>query len=147
MACIGASAARALALYFGNHDIPVTIQWASTDGINYVARPFAGLWQIAEHQAASREYGGIHYRFDTTVTGSLPEGGRLHLRQLHPAETTLRNRATFPCGSWRPTSAAVFQATLYQATSFKTGVCAVRNWPRLVERPTRPARCSPCAGR
>jgi hypothetical protein len=68
MACIGASAARALALYFGSNDIPVTIQWASTDGINYVARPFAGFWQIAEHQAASREYGGIHYHFDTTAS-------------------------------------------------------------------------------
>jgi hypothetical protein len=68
MACIGASAARALSLYFGSNDIPVTIQWASTDGINYVARPFAGFWQIAEHQAASREYGGIHYHFDTVAS-------------------------------------------------------------------------------
>jgi hypothetical protein len=68
MACIGASAARALALYFGSNDIPVTIQWASTDGINHVARPFTGFWQIAEHQAASREYGGIHYHFDTTAS-------------------------------------------------------------------------------
>jgi hypothetical protein len=68
MACIGASAARSLALYFGTNDIPVTIQWSSTDGINYVARPFAGFWQIAEHQAASREYGGIHYHFDTTAS-------------------------------------------------------------------------------
>jgi hypothetical protein len=33
-----------------------------------VARPFAGFWQIAEHQAASREYGGIHYHFDTTAS-------------------------------------------------------------------------------
>jgi hypothetical protein len=68
MACIGASAARALALYFGTNDIPVTVQWSSTDGINYVARPFAGFWQLAEHQAASREYGGIHYHFDTTAS-------------------------------------------------------------------------------
>jgi hypothetical protein len=68
MACIGASTARALALYFGTNDIPVTIQWSSTDGINFVARPFAGFWQIAEHQAASREYGGIHYHFDTLAS-------------------------------------------------------------------------------
>lgn len=68
MACIGASSARALALYFGTNDIPVTIQWSGTDGINFVARPFAGFWQIAEHQAASREYGGIHYHFDTTAS-------------------------------------------------------------------------------
>ena len=46
----------------------MTIQWSSTNGIDYVARPFAGFWQIAEHQAASREYGGIHYHFDTTAS-------------------------------------------------------------------------------
>jgi hypothetical protein len=68
MACIGAASARALALFFGTNDIPVTIQWASTDGVSFVARPFAGFWQIAEHQAASREYGGIHFHFDTTAS-------------------------------------------------------------------------------
>jgi hypothetical protein len=68
MACIGASAARSLALYFGTNDILVSAQWASTDGINYVARGFSGFWQLAEHQAASREYGGIHFHFDTTAS-------------------------------------------------------------------------------
>ena len=68
MACIGAAAARALALYVGRNDYPVTIQWSSTDGVNYVARPFPGFWQIAEHQGASREFGGIHYHFDTTAS-------------------------------------------------------------------------------
>lgn len=68
MACIGAASARALALYFGTNDIPVTLQWSSTDNVTFVARPFAGFWQIAEHQAVSREYGGIHYRFDTTAS-------------------------------------------------------------------------------
>ena len=33
-----------------------------------VARPFPGFWQLAEHQGASREYGGIHYHFDTTAS-------------------------------------------------------------------------------
>ena len=68
MACIGASAARSLALYFGTNDIRVSAQWASTDGINYVVRSFPGFRQLAEHQAASREYGGIHYHFDTTAS-------------------------------------------------------------------------------
>ena len=40
MACIGAASARALALYFGTNDIPVSFQRSSTDGINYVARGF-----------------------------------------------------------------------------------------------------------
>ena len=68
MACIGASAARSLALYFGTNDILVSAQWASTDGVNYVVRSFPGFWQLAEHQAASREYGGIHYHFDTLAS-------------------------------------------------------------------------------
>ena len=65
---IGASTARALALFFGTNDVLVSVQWSSTDGINYVARSFSGFWQLAEHQAASREYGGIHYHFDTTAS-------------------------------------------------------------------------------
>ena len=68
MACIGASTARALALYFGTNDMLVSAQWSSTDGINYVVRSFPGFWQMAEHQGASREYGGIHYHFDTTAS-------------------------------------------------------------------------------
>lgn len=68
MACIGAASSRALALFFGTNDIPVSFQWSSTDGINYVARGFSGFWQLGEHQARSREYGGIHYHFDTTAS-------------------------------------------------------------------------------
>lgn len=68
MACIGASSARALALFFGTNDIPVSVQWAHTDGVNFVVRSFPGFWQLGEHQAASREYGGIHYHFDTTAS-------------------------------------------------------------------------------
>jgi len=68
MACIGASTARALALYFGTNDALVSVQWSSTDGINYVVRSFPGFWQLAEHQGASREYGGIHFHFDTTAS-------------------------------------------------------------------------------
>jgi hypothetical protein len=68
MACIGAASARALALYFGTNDIRVSYQWSSTDGVHYVARGFTGFRQLAEHQAASREYGGIHFHFDTTAS-------------------------------------------------------------------------------
>ncbi|HEY6123927.1 MAG TPA: vanadium-dependent haloperoxidase [Steroidobacteraceae bacterium] len=68
MACIGASTARALALYFGTNDLPFTVQWTGLNGNADVARPFPGFWQLAEHQGASREYGGIHYHFDTTAS-------------------------------------------------------------------------------
>jgi len=68
MACIGASAARAMALYFGTNELPFTVQWTGINGNADVARPFPGFWQLAEHQAASREYGGIHYHFDTLAS-------------------------------------------------------------------------------
>ena len=68
MACIGAASARALILYFGTNDIPVSAQWSSVDGINHVVRGFAGFWQLSDHQALSREYGGIHFHFDTTAS-------------------------------------------------------------------------------
>ncbi len=67
MACIGAGSATALTRFFGSNDALVSIQWSSTDNINFVVRSFPGFWQIAEHQATSREYGGIHYHFDTTA--------------------------------------------------------------------------------
>jgi hypothetical protein len=68
MACIGASASRALQLYFGTNDMPVSITWEGINGNTNVTRNFAGFQQVAEHQAISREYGGIHYHFDTTAS-------------------------------------------------------------------------------
>ena len=32
-----------------------------------VSHDFAGFWQVAEQQAESRIYGGIHYRFDNVA--------------------------------------------------------------------------------
>jgi hypothetical protein len=68
MACIGASSARALALFFGTNEVRFTVQWSGIAPNADVARPFAGFWQLADHQAVSREYGGIHYHFDTTAS-------------------------------------------------------------------------------
>ena len=64
MAAIGASAARALQLAFDSNDVPVTATWKQSAGPD-VSADFAGFWQVAEQQAESRIYGGIHYRFDT----------------------------------------------------------------------------------
>ena len=64
MATIGASAARALQLAFGSNDVPVTATWKQSAGPD-VSADFAGFWQVAEQQAESRIYGGIHYRFDS----------------------------------------------------------------------------------
>ncbi len=63
MACVGASAATALALAFEANDVPFTVVWRNTSGPDY-QRSYAGFWQLAVDQANSRVYGGIHYRFD-----------------------------------------------------------------------------------
>jgi hypothetical protein len=63
MATIGASAARVLQLAFDSNDVPVTATWKQSAGPD-VSADFAGFWQVAEQQAESRIYGGIHYRFD-----------------------------------------------------------------------------------
>lgn len=68
MACIGSGVARSLQLFFGTNDIPVSITWEGINGNTNVTRNFAGFQQISEHQAISREYGGIHYHFDTTAS-------------------------------------------------------------------------------
>ena len=67
MACVGASAATALALAFDTNDVPFTAVWRNTSGPDYV-RDYAGFWQMAVDQANSRVYGGIHYRFDNEAS-------------------------------------------------------------------------------
>jgi hypothetical protein len=68
MACIGASAARSLALFFGTDAMPVSATWTGLNGNANVTVSYGGFWQIAEAQALSREYGGIHYRFDSLAS-------------------------------------------------------------------------------
>ena len=91
MACIGASAARALALYFGTqrHSGHRAVDRAPT-AIDYVARAIRGL--LADRRAPGREprvrWHPLSLRHHGEP-GSLPEGGRLHLRQLHAPEARL----------------------------------------------------------
>jgi hypothetical protein len=68
MACIGSGVARSLALFFGTNDIPVTARWTGLNGNADVALSYPGFRQLGEAQGVSREYGGIHYRFDTTAS-------------------------------------------------------------------------------
>ena len=65
MASVGASAARALALAVGADDIPITATWRQSGGQPDVVRHYAGLSAVAEEQARSRVYGGIHFQFDS----------------------------------------------------------------------------------
>jgi hypothetical protein len=65
MAAVGASAARALALALGANDVPVTATWRQSGGQPEVVRSYGGFAQVAEEQARSRVYGGIHFQFDS----------------------------------------------------------------------------------
>ena len=65
MATVGASAARALELALGTNDVPLTATWRQSGGQPEVTRTYAGFWEIAEEQARSRVFGGIHFQFDS----------------------------------------------------------------------------------
>jgi len=64
MACIGASAARALQLAFGTNDVPIKATWRQSGGLPDVTHEFDGFWELAEDQNMARIWGGVHYRFD-----------------------------------------------------------------------------------
>lgn len=64
MAAVGASAARAIELIFGTADIQVSGRWRQSNGSPDAVHT-KPLWELAEEQARSRVYGGIHYQFDS----------------------------------------------------------------------------------
>jgi len=64
MATIGASAARALGLALRTNRVLVTTTWRQSAGQPDVVHHFTTLSDVAQEQADSRVYGGIHYRFD-----------------------------------------------------------------------------------
>jgi hypothetical protein len=68
MACVGASAARALALFYRTDAVPFNAVWIGSGGNPDVTRAYQGFWQMAEDQANSRVYGGIHFRFDNEAS-------------------------------------------------------------------------------
>src|SRR5262245_55784161 len=61
-ATIGAASATVLTHVFGTNDIAVTAHWEGTPGWT---RAYPSFWAIADEQARSRIYGGIHFHFDT----------------------------------------------------------------------------------
>jgi hypothetical protein len=67
-ACVGASAARALALFYGTDAVPFNAVWIGTAGNPDVTRPYSGFWQMATDQAHSRVYGGIHFTFENDAS-------------------------------------------------------------------------------
>ena len=64
MACVGSSSARALARAFGRDDVPFSVTWIGTGGNANVTRQYTGFSELAEQQARSRVFGGIHFDFE-----------------------------------------------------------------------------------
>ena len=63
-ATIGAAAATVLAGVFATDAVPFTVDWGPY-GFAGVTRSYDGFADAAEEAARSREYGGIHFRFDS----------------------------------------------------------------------------------
>ena len=63
-ACVAAAAARALAIVAGGDDFAFAAVWQAPDGSVLSTRHYAGFRQMADEQARSRVYGGIHFQFD-----------------------------------------------------------------------------------
>ena len=67
-ACVGASAARTLALIHGTDQIAFTAKWLGSESNPDVSRNYASFTQMAQDQADSRIYGGIHFRFENEAS-------------------------------------------------------------------------------
>jgi len=70
-ACVASAAARALALVAGGDAFPFTAVWEAPDGSVLARRDYTGFTQMADEQARSRVYGGIHFTFDNEPSQQL----------------------------------------------------------------------------
>lgn len=68
MACIGAAAAHAIELGVGTDDFAFTATWAGVGGNPPIQRSYTSFSQLAQDEADSRIYGGIHVRFDNEAS-------------------------------------------------------------------------------
>jgi hypothetical protein len=68
VACLSAASARALQIAFGRDDIPFTVTYPRTGGLPTETRSYTGFSDLAQQEADSRIFGGIHYRFDNDVS-------------------------------------------------------------------------------
>jgi hypothetical protein len=68
MACVSASAARILGLIYGSDDIEFTARWLGAKDHPDVSRSYLRFTQLAQDQANSRIYGGIHFRYESLAS-------------------------------------------------------------------------------
>jgi hypothetical protein len=85
-ACLSASQARLLERLFGQDSVPLHVSWVVPGGPT-VTRAYNGFRQLADEEARSRIWGGIHFEFE-----SLASKGSCTLLADYAADNTLRKR-------------------------------------------------------
>jgi hypothetical protein len=85
-ACLSASQARLLERLFGQDSVPLQVSWVVPGGPT-VTRAYNGFRQLADEEARSRIWGGIHFEFE-----SLASKGSCTLLADYAADNTLRKR-------------------------------------------------------
>jgi hypothetical protein len=68
MAGVGACASRALEYVLGTDAVGFSVTWIGSGGNANVTRSYSSFSELAQQQADSRIYAGIHYRFDNEVS-------------------------------------------------------------------------------
>lgn len=85
-ACLAGSQSRALERLFGRDNLPFTVTWMIPGG-SPVARSYNGFRHLADEEAKSRIWGGIHFEFE-----SLASIGACTLLADYAVDNTLRRR-------------------------------------------------------
>ncbi len=83
-ACLSASQSRLLERLFGQDNIPVQVTWQVAGGTP-ITRGYNGFRQLADEEARSRIWGGIHFQFE-----SLASTGSCTLLADYVVDNTLR---------------------------------------------------------
>jgi hypothetical protein len=66
-ACLSASQAQLLERLFGTADLPLQVTWNVPNG-TAVTRAYASVRQLADEEARSRIWGGIHFEFESLAS-------------------------------------------------------------------------------
>jgi hypothetical protein len=66
--CMAAVASRTLERLLGRDAMRFSVTWVGTAGAADITRPYNGFRELADEQARSRVYGGIHFDFDQTAS-------------------------------------------------------------------------------
>ena len=66
-ACLSSSQSQLLARLFGQDNIPIQVTWAVAGG-PAIVRNYSGFRQLADEEANSRIWGGIHFQFESQAS-------------------------------------------------------------------------------